>query len=134
MAGIFLPCRKSTLLIPSGPEDDPDRKHWHVLMTDPQPGNGELLLVCACSVIIGRWHDPSCVLTPADHAFFNRNSFIAYHHAALEPAASVLSKVNKRLYIPQAPITEAVYQRIATGLLQSKHANPAIKNFLQNAK
>lgn len=32
---LFLPLRRATLLVPSGPDNDPDRKHLFVLLTDP---------------------------------------------------------------------------------------------------
>lgn len=32
---LFLPLKRATLLIPSGPQGDPHRKHLFILLTDP---------------------------------------------------------------------------------------------------
>jgi len=32
---LFLPIKRATLLVPSGADGDPDRKHLFVLLTDP---------------------------------------------------------------------------------------------------
>jgi hypothetical protein len=32
---LFVPFKRATLLVPSGPANDPDRKHLFVLLTDP---------------------------------------------------------------------------------------------------
>lgn len=45
---LFVPFKRATLLIPSGPVNDPDRKHLFVLLTDPieAPGfNGKQVLL-----------------------------------------------------------------------------------------
>ena len=68
----FLPLRRATLLIPSGPRTDPNRKHLFILLTDPTvdaAGRSFVLMVSLSTVRAGVPHDPTCILYAGDHPF-----------------------------------------------------------------
>ena len=93
---LFLPLRRATLLVPSGPENDPDRKHLFILLTDPadaEAGVKAVLMVSLSSIKAGLPHDPACLLYPGDHPFVKRNSFVVYQKARIEEAEKVLRGV-----------------------------------------
>lgn len=50
---LFLPLKRATLLIPSGPESDKDRKHLFILLNDPhddESGKACVLMVSLSTV------------------------------------------------------------------------------------
>ena len=126
---MFLPFRRATFLIPSGPDEDLSRKHLFVVLTDPLTRAGkkisEVLLVSFSSLRIH--HDPSCILKPGDHPFFRHESFADYSRARIEEAAK-LSHFQQR-----EPVTEEVFKRICQGLESSPHTVPKILAFYKEA-
>ena len=68
---MFIPFRRASLLIPSGPTHDPQRRHLFIVLTDPfdDTGNGvsRVLLVSLASVRDSC--DRTCILKPGDHPF-----------------------------------------------------------------
>lgn len=67
--------KRGTLLIPSGPSHDPDRKHLHVVCNDAREDGTHLL------VSISSWRsngDPTCQLQSHEHDFLDRLSFVEY--------------------------------------------------------
>ena len=104
---LFLPLRRATLLVPSGPENDPDRKHLFILLTDPadaEAGVKAVLMVSLSSIKAGLPHDPACLLYPGDHPFVKRNSFVVYQKARIEEAEKVLRGVKDgKLVITSTP-------------------------------
>lgn len=131
---LFVPVRRATLLVPSGPVDDPDRKHLFILLTDPQPPDQSTLLVGVASVYDNIPHDPTCYLYPGDHPFIRRQSYINYARARIEPAPKLAEGVKQGLLIPQGTLDAALFARICKGLLESRRTMPKIKKFFEMAK
>ncbi len=77
---LFVPFKRATLLIPSGPVNDPDRKHLFVLLTDPIEApdfNGkQVLLVNIASVPKSLPYDSTCILQPGVHRFIKHESYV----------------------------------------------------------
>ena len=75
---MFLPYPGATLLIPSGPEHDPDRMHLFVVLTNPFDDRGDgvqrVLLVSLSTVHDHKNHDPACVLEAGEHRFVKHES------------------------------------------------------------
>lgn len=78
---LFVPVKRATLLVPSGPEQDPNRKHLFILLTDPQPPDQSMLLVGVASIYNDIPHDSTCYLYPGDHPFIRRKSYVYYARA-----------------------------------------------------
>lgn len=131
---LFVPVRRATLLVPSGPIDDPDRKHLFVLLTDPQPPDQSTLLVGVASVYDSIPHDPTCYLYPGDHPFIRRQSYINYARARIEPAPKLVEGVKQGLLIPQGTLDATIFARVCKGLLESSRTTPKIKKFFEMAK
>lgn len=129
---LFLPLRRATLLVPSGPENDPDRKHLFILLTDPadaEAGVRAVLMVSLSSIKAGLPHDPACLLYPGDHPFVKRNSFVVYQKARIEEAEKVLRGVKDGKLVPQNPMDSAVFARICKGLEDSRLTPPKVLRF-----
>lgn len=132
---MFLPVRRATLLIPSGPAQDPNRNHLFILLTDPvnNPDSGIkfVLMVSLSSVKTGRYHDSTCLLYPGDHPFISSPSYIDYSRARIEDAAKVLNGVKQGLFAPKGTIDAGIFARICKGLLDSRHTTPKMRNFFE---
>ena len=67
---VFVPYRRATLLIPSGPAHDPDRKHLFIVLTDPtevlEYTGKHSLLVGVVTLQTDLHHDATCVLYAGD--------------------------------------------------------------------
>lgn len=128
---LFVPVRRATLLVPSGPNHDPERKHLFVLLTDPQPPNQSTLLVGVASVNEGLPYDPTCLLYPGDYLFIERKSYVYYARARIESAPKLIEGVKQGLLVSQGMIDDGVFARICQGLLESRHTAPKIRRFYE---
>jgi len=130
---LFVPFKRATLLIPSGPTTDPDRKHLFVLLTDPVEAPGfeekQVLLVNIASVPNSVYFDSTCVLKPGVHRFIKHESYVYYAKARIEAANALLRGVKSGQLIPHEIMAQAVVQRICDGLQQSSHTTPRILRF-----
>ncbi|HET9113394.1 MAG TPA: hypothetical protein VFN66_05950 [Burkholderiales bacterium] len=100
---LFQPLRRATLLYPSGPAHDINRKHLFILLTDPvnNPENGKVsvLLTSLSTLNPVIEHDPTFILYPGDHPFVTRNSYVSYAHARIEEAESINQIVDLNGYV-----------------------------------
>jgi hypothetical protein len=130
---LFVPFKRATLLIPSGPEHDPDRKHLFVLLTDPikSPGfqDKQVLLVNIATVPAPLPYDATCIIQPAEHRFIKHESYVFYAKARIEAANALLRGVKSGQLIPHDIMDQTLVQRISDGLLQSPHTSPKILRF-----
>jgi hypothetical protein len=80
---VFVPFKRATLLIPSGPANDADRKHLFVLLTDHIEASGfeekHALLVNIASVPNGLPYDSTCILKPGEHRFIKHESYSTFN-------------------------------------------------------
>jgi len=133
---LFLPLKRATLLIASGPQDDQERKHLFILLTDPrsdEAGKKSVLMVSLSTIKPGVPHDPSCILHAGDHPFVKRGSYVVYQKARLEEADKVLRGVKNGQFVPLAPIDGAIFARICKGLEESRLTPAKLLNFYLKA-
>lgn len=133
---LFLPLKRATLLVPSGPDNDPDRKHLFILLTDPadaETGDRAVLMVSLSSIKPGLPHDPACRVYPGDHPFVKRDSFVVYQKARIEEAYKVLRGVKDGKLVPHDPMDSAVFARICKGLEDSRLTPPKVLRFYLTA-
>ncbi len=131
-----MPVRRATLLIPSGPQHNPDQKHLFILLTDPVQiltVEKEVLLVGISSVKEGLFHAPTCLLYPGDHSFVSRKSFVNYGRARIEAAQKLLNGVRQGLFTPKEAIAGEIFARVCYGLTESRHTAPKILDFYRAA-
>jgi hypothetical protein len=131
---LFIPVRRATLLVPSGPEHDPNRKHLFILLTDPPNADSEVLLVSLASVQEHLPYDSTCLLYPGDHPFIRHKSYVNYAYARIEPVGKLVNGVKQRLFDPQGTLDETVFARVCKGLLESRHTTPKIRKFYEDAQ
>lgn len=133
---LFLPLKRASLLIPSGPQHDQSRKHLFILLTDPlddDDGIKCILMVSLSSIRAGIPHDPTCILYSGDHPFLKQDSFVVYQKSRLEEVDKVLRGVKTGQLVPQAPMDGAVFARICKGLEDSRLTPPKLLKFYLKA-
>jgi hypothetical protein len=132
---LFLPLRRATLLIPSGPAHDVDRKHLFILLTDPvvNPDDGKqsVILTSLSSLDPALPHDPTCILSPGDHPFVTRASFVNYRYSRIMEGQKILNGVKSGLFVPMDPMDANVFARICKGLSDSRNTVPKIMRFFE---
>jgi len=128
-------CRRATLLVPSGPIADPDRKHLHIVLNDPfDNGHGdEVLLACVCSIPSTNIYDPICTLFPGEHSFVTKHSFVAYRFTRLMDPAVLEAKVAAGEFVAKPLMDEKIFQNVIEGLADSPQTALRFKRFLEAA-
>lgn len=119
---LFLPYKRAALLIPSGPDDDPDRKHLFILLSDPLSIES---LQCNLLVPIStrdhlRMQDLTCELSKGDHDFIRHDSFVFYAKMRHEETSKLLKAVAQGTFISHESLREDIFARIVTGAITSK--------------
>jgi hypothetical protein len=134
---LFLPLRRASILIPSGPEGDQERKHLFILLTDPYKNinmdDSWILMVSLSTIRTGVPHDPTCILYVGDHPFIKHESYVFYQKARLENADKILRGIKSGQLIPQDPIDRSVFARVCKGLQESRLTPPKYLDFYLKA-
>lgn len=126
---MFFVVRRATLLIPSGPPQDPDRKHLYVCITDPVGAARETLLVPVATLRQGEPHDPTCRLFRGDHPFLRHESYVNYRFARIDPADRIERGVRDGVLVPHQVLDTAVFARVCKGLTESRFLAPRYREF-----
>ena len=135
---LFVPFRRATLLIPSGPAHDPDRKHLFIVLTDPAQvldyTEKQSLLVGVASIQADLPHDPTCLLHAGDHEFIRHKSYVHYARALIQSSQSILNGVKKGLLVPKELLVQDIFARVCKGLVESRFTPPRIVSFYEAAE
>ena len=113
----WVPQRGGTLLITSGTNQDPDKKHLFIICTNPDK-NGQVLLVSICSRQ-DKYDDKTCTLGPSVHAFLNRKSYVSYRHARIESASDLQKRVANGTIEPLTNLKDTILEEICVGFAKS---------------
>ncbi len=124
----YEPGRGRTLLIPSGTQSDPNKKHLFVTLTGICP-DGFLLLVSLSRVREGVHYDPACVFEPGEHRFVREKSFAAYRLARIEAAAKLIRHVEAWDFTPKDDMPLPLVERMCAGLHQSDFVAARVLNY-----
>lgn len=127
MANFF---RRGTLLIPSGPPSDPDRKHLHIICTDPD-AEGRQVLVSART-----WYDgcdKTCVLRFGDHDWLWKDkSFIDYGFARIKMHGLLIQRVQDRTFSTSCDMNGQAFLKVCRGIERSPFTpQPVLRHYRQ---
>lgn len=129
---MFLVVRRASLLIPSGPPHDPQKRHLFVCLTDPHGPLSEVAIVSISSARPDGRHDQTCRLFPGDHQFINRESFVDYRRARIIEASKLVNGVQSGLFDRRQPFEIGIFARICEGLQQSRYTERRIADFYRS--
>ena len=134
---LFVPYRRATLLVPSGPAHDPDQKHLFILLNDPAQvlgyGDKHSLLVGVTTIHAAIPYDPACELHPGDHPFIRQRSCVFYAQARIEISQKLIDGVKRGIFSPQGMLAEDIFARVCHGLTLSRSTTPKVLAFYQAA-
>lgn len=118
----------ATLLVPSGPAQDPGRFHLHIVLRDPS-ATGEVLLACVCSIPLSNLYDSSCTLFPGEHQFIKRHSFVDYANCKIAGATLLENKVAARQFIARDDLDPKRLDDVLVGFHDSTRVAPKFRRF-----
>lgn len=132
---VFQPVRRATLLIPSGPAHDRDRKHLFIILTDPVAdpltgGKDSVLLTSLSTLDTALPHDPTCILHSGDHPFVTRDSYVSYRTSRIQEAEKIINGVASGVLVEKEPMDSGIVERICDGLT-SYQTPEKIKRFFR---
>ena len=131
---MFFVVKRATVLVPSGPATDPNRKHLFVFMTDPIGSEREALLVPISSIRPKQKHDPTCRLFKRDHPFIQTDSYVNYQFARIEQAETIEHRVRNGILVPHEIMDGAIFARVCKGLEESRFVAQRIREFYESSR
>lgn len=120
--------KKGTLLIVSGPARDRERKHLHVVCSDPD-SDGNVAIVGICSVT-EQFHDETCILKSHEHRFLKHDSYVLYARAKIVSVASLEQGIEIEVIVPHDEMNGQTFLRVANGACRSRFTSRKIKAYL----
>lgn len=119
--------RAGTLLIPSGPDENPGLRHLHIVCTDPCPNGTQLI------VSVSTWRndlcDSTCILEQVDHPWLTHKSWVMYRAAKVESAATLENGVQQNMFTVQGDMAGDILERVLKGICGSQHTKRGIKKY-----
>jgi hypothetical protein len=130
---VFAPVRRATLLIPSGPAHDLDRKHLFIVLTDsiinPENQRPSVLLTSLSTVDPALPYDATCILHPGDHPFITHDSFVSYRTSRISEESKLIAGVATGVFVAKELMDIAIVEKICAQLPGAQQAPEKIKRF-----
>lgn len=124
----YQPAKRGTLLVPSGPANNPDQLHLHVILTDSCENNRHLL-VNISTIRNGIFYDPTCVIEPGEHPLVVEQSSVVYRRARTLHADQIRICVDGWSFKPKEPVSEELFSRICDGVDASRFTPRDMKRY-----
>ncbi len=126
---LFLPCKRATLLVPSGTARNPNLKHLHILLTDAYGEAQENLIVGVTTVYPKVPHDDACYLYPGDHDFIKHQSYVLYSEAQIVAASKLTKAIHEGIFDSKGTLSEEAFARVCYGVEKSQLITPKMLRF-----
>lgn len=122
----------TTLLIPSGPPDDPHRKHLHIVVARKAGPPIQILMVSVCS-IVADYQDPTTTFVGGEHAFVQHPSYIRYSGARVDHEADIQRGLDDGRFEQHDACSAEMLAVVKGGFEQSRFAKPFTSNFVNES-
>lgn len=129
----YIAARGHTLLIPSGTQIDPDKKHLFYVVTD-LCADGEHLLIPMSSIKPKIFHDTTCIIKAGEHPFASVDSFAFYRMARTTKGNLITKCVEGWVYMKKEEATEALIHRVCEGVPVSDFTPKRIVDYYEKNK
>lgn len=121
-------------MIPSGPTGE----HLFTIAVGPAVFDGygsapQVLMVSFTSVKQGVPPDDACLVSAGEHPFITRESFVYYREPRMYPVADVQDRVNRQVWRPEEPCSQALLAKVMQGFWRSDRLPRGFKRMLENA-
>jgi prepilin-type processing-associated H-X9-DG protein len=126
--------RRLTLYASTPLPNEPDKKHYYVLLTDPvksqSMGSNLVAWVSWESYLDDPTADKSCILDVGDHSSIRHKSRVNYSFADVVPVQSIESGIRKGTIVRlDELVSEEVYIKILRGLYASEITKARVETF-----
>lgn len=118
--------KKGTLLVPSGPANNPEQLHLHIVCNDTCE-NGWNLLIPVSTFYDGC--DTTCELDVGDHDFIRHLSYVFFAKANVYRSDQIDRGLERKILISQPDLTEEIIQRVESGICASPDTPAKIKYY-----
>lgn len=122
----------ATILIPSGPPNDLQRKHLHVVVAR-RSGPPVQILMVSVSSIGAQKYDDTTVLDADEHPFLRHHSYVRYQVARVEFETDIERGIQTGAFALREELDEEGLRRIRDGFRSSMFAKPFTRNFLEDS-
>lgn len=126
----YVPCKKGTLLIPSGSKGGEEAKHLFVIVTDACAEHKHLLLGFT-SLDKAKPHDPACIVPGGCHPFIDRDSYVLYRMAQIQLGDRLRSMVDGWVYMIREPASDELVEAMLEGVARSRFVPRFVQKYLQ---
>lgn len=115
------------LLMPSGTQHDPDKKHLFVVCTDCCKNGFHLLL--SITGWTNNLCDPTHRLAAGTHPFITKESYVFYRKARIESAVDLAAGVAQGILLERDPFPADVVAAMLKGVCESVQTPRKIRNY-----
>ena len=122
----------AAILIPSGPESDPDRMHLHIVVARKSGPPAQVLLVSICSIPM-RHYDDTTTLDGNEHPFLKHPSYIKYRAENIRSEAQIERGIENGIFLLKDDCDEQLLRRIQKGFYSSKFVKLCDRDFLEES-
>jgi hypothetical protein len=124
----YKPLKKGTIIIPSGTDFDPDRKHLFVICTD-KCENGFQVIVPICTHV-NDLCDSTCVIAKGEHRYITKKSYVLYRKSQIIESENLVKGVKSGKLQPHDDMNGQTFLRVKKGLCGSRQTPRKIKKYL----
>lgn len=119
---------RTALLVPSGPNHDPNRKHLQIVCCDPDE-NGNVVIV-GIATYTNDLCDQTCTLQAHEHPWLKHKSYVLYRYAQIVSAAALQGRIHAGEVLERAEMNAQAFLRVRKGLCNSPHTKRKVKRFM----
>jgi hypothetical protein len=122
----------TTILIPSGPPDDPNRKHLHIVVARKSGPPIQILMVSVCSMV-ANYQDPATTFVGGEHPFIGHPSYTRYSVARVDHEADIQRGIDDGQFELHAACSQEMLDNVIGGFEHSRFAKPFTTKFIEDA-
>lgn len=119
--------RAGTLLVPSGPENDPGRLHLQVICNDTDNDGNNLIVGLA--TYVNDFCDQTCIVESFEHPWLKHRSYVLYRKAQIISGSALERGIVERRIFQKADMNGQTFLRIKNGIRASIQTRRRIKNY-----
>lgn len=122
----------TTILIPSGPPDDPNRRHLHIVVARKSGPPIQILMVSICS-IVAEYQDPTTTFVGGEHPFIKHPSYTRYSAARVDHEADIQRGIDGGQFDLHTACSQEMLDNVIGGFDHSRFAKPFTTTFINES-
>ncbi|MBL4557163.1 MAG: hypothetical protein JKP98_08660 [Rhodobacteraceae bacterium] len=119
---------KAALLVPSGTYHEPDKKHLHIICSDPDAKG--LVVIVGISTYTNDLCDQTCVLQAHEHPWLRHQSFCSLSESGNRFGRALQARIQSGEVLECDEVNAQTFLRIKKGLCKSPQTKRKVKRYL----